>query len=137
MPIRQHVLRFGATLAGLEQGAGALRSVLDTQQVTADPRFKVELAFEEVVANIVKHGHPTDDVEVAIRFDDDEIVLTFEDDGVPFDPLARPDPILPSSIDEAEVGGLGLVLLKRMMTRIAYERTPRDRNLLTVALPAR
>ena len=137
MPTHQHVLRFCATIAGLEEAAGALRSVLDEQQVNADPRFKVELAFEEVVANIIKHGRPTEDVEVAIRFDDDEIVLTFEDDGVPFDPLSRPDPVAPSSIDEAVVGGLGLVLVKNMTTRLDYERTPRHRNLLTLALPAR
>ena len=60
--------------------------------MNADPRFKVELAFEEVAANIVRHGHPTEDVEVAIRFDDDEIVLTFEDDGAPFDPLRASGP---------------------------------------------
>ncbi len=132
-----HMLRFPATLSGLEQGAGALRELLDSRHVVGGPRYNVELTFEEVVANIVRHGGPTSDVEVAIRFDDDEILMTFEDDGVPFDPRTSLDPALPTSIDDAPVGGLGLVLLRSVVTRMVYERTPVQRNQLTLAISAR
>ncbi len=136
MPTIQHVLQFPATLDGLAQGAGALRDLLNVQQVDVTRRNNIEVVFEEVVANIVRHGAPRSDVGVAIAFGDDEIVMTFEDDGVPFDPRERPDPVAPTSIDDATVGGLGLVLLRKL-TRMAYERTPEERNLLTLAIPAR
>jgi serine/threonine-protein kinase RsbW len=136
MTTNPHLLRFPSTLDGLEHAAGALRDLLHARHVDDGPRYNVELVFEEVVANIVRHGSPTSDVEVAIRFDDEEIVMTFEDDGVPFDPLERPDPVAPTSIDDARVGGLGLVLLKKL-TRMGYQRTPTNRNLLTLVIPAR
>ena len=94
MPTTPHLLRFRATIAGLGEAAGALRDLLSMQHVDGDARYNVELAFEEVAANIIRHGHPAGDIAVAIRFDD-EIVLTFEDDGVPFDPRDQPAPVPP------------------------------------------
>ena len=99
------VLRFPGTCAGFEEAAGALRSLLDARMVGGTPRYHVELVFEELVTNIIRHGSPTGDVEVSIVFGQNEIVLTFEDDGVPFDPRERPAAALPASIDEAQVGG--------------------------------
>jgi anti-sigma regulatory factor (Ser/Thr protein kinase) len=132
-----HILRFPATLGGLEQSAAALRELLDARHVVGGPRYNAELAFEEVVANIVRHAAATSEIEVAIRFDVDEILMTFEDDGVPFDPRASLDPVPPASIDEAPVGGLGLMLLRQILTRMVYERTPLHRNLLTLGISAR
>jgi anti-sigma regulatory factor (Ser/Thr protein kinase) len=124
-------------LSGFEHAAIELRALLDDRQVKGDPRFKIELAFEEVVTNVVRHGRPTGDVEVTVRFGDDEIALTFEDDGPPFDPLGHPQPAMPASIDDMPLGGLGLVLLTKMYPRLSYERTGRERNLLTLAVPVR
>ena len=137
MRANEHRMRFPPTLAALADAAEDLRGWLAAEQVNGRSRYNVELAFEEVVANIVRHGAPTDDVEVAIRFDADEIVMTFEDDGIPFDPRGTSDPVMPASIEEAEVGGLGLVLLRTILSRIAYQRTPQQRNLLTLAIQAR
>jgi anti-sigma regulatory factor (Ser/Thr protein kinase) len=137
MPTSEHVLRFPGTLAGFQEAAGVLRGLLDTRRLHGDARYNVELAFEEIATNIIRHGSPTGDVELAIAFDDDETVLTFEDDGVPFDPCEQPDPAMPASIDEALVGGLGLVLVRKVSTRIAYERTPQCRNHLRLAISAR
>src|SRR5580698_3303107 len=96
----RHVLRFQATLAGFEHGNNALHRLLDEWQVAGQPRFNIELAFEEIAVNIVRHGLPSADVEVVVDFDDSEVVLTFEDDGVPFDPLQHADPEVPTSIDD-------------------------------------
>ena len=136
MSTRQSIFRFPPTLEGLEAAASKLRTVLGGE-VDDDARYNVELIFEEVASNIVRHGCSTGEIEAAVRFEDGEIVLTFEDDGIPFDPRERPDRALPSSLDEAPVGGLGLVLLRTIVTRMSYERTRRGRNLLTLAIPAR
>jgi anti-sigma regulatory factor (Ser/Thr protein kinase) len=137
MPASRHVLRFSGTFAGFEEAANALQRLLEGTQLRASTRFNVELAFEEIGSNIVRHGSPTGDVQVAIAFDDDEVVLTFEDDGAPFDPGSHPAPLKPSSLDDAPIGGLGVMLVKRFSTRMEYERTAHDRNRLTLAIAAR
>ena len=130
-------LRFPATVAGLGDAAARLRGLLDAQNIEGDVRYNVELVFEEIAANIMRHALPTGDVDLSIWFDPTEILLVFEDDGMPFDPRQHPDPVEPTSLDDAPLGGLGLVLVKRVVTRIDYERTAENHNRLTLALPLR
>jgi anti-sigma regulatory factor (Ser/Thr protein kinase) len=137
MPTNQHLLRFPSTSAGFEAAARDLRALLDTRPLGVEPRYHVELAFEEIATNIVRHGSSTEDIEVTIDFGEDEVVLTFEDNGVPFDPRELPEPVPPPSIDDAQSGGLGLVLVRKISKRLSYERTPQCRNNLTVAIPTR
>jgi serine/threonine-protein kinase RsbW len=131
---RRHVLHFPGTFAGFEQAASALQPLLEVEGLHGSPRFNVELAFEEIGTNIVRHGSPTGDVHVAIVFDADEVVLTFEDDGVPFDPSGHAEPRKPSSLDDAPIGGLGVMLVRKFSTRMNYERTAEHRNRLTLAI---
>lgn len=137
MEISQHAIRFPGTRAGFDQALTAVRRVLDEEGCSGPSRFDVELAFEEIAINIVDHGHPTDDVELTLAFQPSGIVLTFEDDGTHFDPTEHADPAIPDSIDDAEVGGLGLMLVKKMAHGLTYERTSGQRNRLTFEIPAR
>jgi len=129
-----HALRFLATQRGVEEAAASLRRFLDEMGLGAATRYNVELAFEEVAGNIMRHGSPASDVEFSIASDRREIVLTFDDDGVAFDPREQPEPPIPESIDDAVVGGLGLVLLRRIASRIDYTRTAHGRNHLSLAI---
>jgi serine/threonine-protein kinase RsbW len=132
----RYVLEFPATLAGFEEASRSLRRIIAARRLSETPRQNVELVFEEIATNIVRHGSPTGDIRAVVGFEKDQVVLLFEDDGVPFDPRNRPEPEMPSSLDDAVVGGLGLVLVKKLSSRLDYERTPQKRNRLTVAIPA-
>jgi serine/threonine-protein kinase RsbW len=132
----EQVLRFPPTLAGHADAAVSLRQLLDARQLADGVRYNVELAFEEITANIVRHGSPTGEVKVRVEFTEDEIVLTFEDDGVPFDPREQPTPHSATSLEDAPIGGLGLVLVRKISTRMDYERTADERNHLTLAIAA-
>ena len=133
----RHRIQFAATLPAFYAASATLRQLLDDRNVLGGPRSNVELAFEEVAVNVVKHGSPTGDIDLHVSFEPDQIVLTFEDDGIPFNPLLRADPTLPDSLDEAEIGGLGVLMVKQLSSRIEYERTPDQHNRLTLAIPAR
>lgn len=130
-------IRFSGTHAGFAQAFARLRGVLDAQELDAASRYSAELIFEEVVANIVKHGAPDGrelDVHVTLEPRADSIVLTFDDDGVQFDPRGRPDPLPAKSLAEAKIGGFGLMLVRRAASALDYRRTAEGRNQLTVML---
>ena len=129
-----HVLRFPGTTAGLDDAVKALRAILDARPLTPRRRHDVELVFEEVASNIVNYGKPTGDVEAAIGFGG-ETVLTFTDDGVSFDPRQQPPPPAAARRQDLRIGGLGLVIVRDICTRIDYVRTPDDRNRLTLHIP--
>jgi len=133
-----HVLRFAATRASFEQASADARAALEACGVHGSARYNAELVFEEVVTNVIRHGHaPEIEMSLACLPGADEIVLTFEDAGPPFDPLKQPAKPLPKSIEDATLGGLGLLLVRKASTCLHYERTPGEKNRLTVTIATR
>jgi anti-sigma regulatory factor (Ser/Thr protein kinase) len=128
-----HVLRFPGTTAGLDDAVTRLRALLDARSLHPRHRHDVELVFEEVASNIVNYGRPTRPVKSVVRFGD-ETTLTFEDDGVAFDPRTHPAPPAATRPTDLRIGGLGLVIVRDLCTRLDYVRTPRRRNRLTLAI---
>ena len=91
---------------------------------------KLEMAFEEAVVNIVNHSHATE-IELNVHSSKNkELCITLTDDGVPFDPTSS-ESDTSKAIDELQIGGLGLRLLKQMMDELHYQRT-NERNQLTM-----
>lgn len=89
------------------------REVLDAQ-----------ISTDEACSNIIAYAYPNHGgpIRVACESGDGWLVITVADDGVPFDPLAIPEPDLTSSLDEHTVGGLGIHLIRSLMDKVAYER---------------
>ncbi len=139
MPPAEYVLSVAGDMAGFERGAAAVRTALDGWSVKGRARYWVELVFEELVTNIVRYAYTDDrahEIGVRLTCGDGRIVLAIEDDGRPFDPLKRPEPNRPASIEEATIGGLGIPLIRKAATGLRYERTADGKNRLTVTLPA-
>ena len=112
----------------------AVLEFLAPSQPSAKALFQVELVLEESLMNIVWHAFDDDQTHpIALHLADtgDAVEMRFEDDGKPFDPTAARAPVLPSSLDEATPGGLGLVLVRKFARSIAYTRTA-GRNCLAI-----
>ena len=134
MAAREAVVRLPATISGLSEAGEALRGFLDTIKLDPSRRYQLELTFDEIAGNIVRHGQPVSSVELLIAIDDAQAVMTFDDDGVAFDP--RTHETRPTG-EQPQIGGLGLVLVKTYASRIEYERTRQHHNRLTLAIPLR
>lgn len=74
----------------------------------------------------------TVDVEVAVDAARGVVAVRLTDKGAPFDPFAREARPPASSIEDASIGGLGIVLVKSLMDECLYRREG-DRNVVTVA----
>ena len=68
-----------------------------------------------------------------IAIGDRDITLSFRDDGAPFDPLAHPSPDLEADLEDRDIGGLGVHLVRTLADEITYVREARH-NLLRVVL---
>jgi anti-sigma regulatory factor (Ser/Thr protein kinase) len=93
------------------------------------------LSLEEAVTNVINHGYKdgqphTFTVGLSVSTDD-RVTATITDDAVAYDPLARPPVDTSAPIEEREIGGLGVHLVKKLMDTCHYER--RDgKNILTL-----
>jgi anti-sigma regulatory factor (Ser/Thr protein kinase) len=89
-------------------------------------RCAVNLALEEVVTNVITHGYRGEEgrpilIEVAVPAE--ELVASVEDQGPPFDPLLAPEPDVSLPPDQRSHGGVGLLLVRKLMDRLEYTRT--------------
>jgi serine/threonine-protein kinase RsbW len=117
----------------------AVKRYLEPLGPSEQALFRLELVQEECLMNIIWHAFDSDDehsVEANVHVIGNDIVLRFEDSGRPFDPTQVSDPKLPVSLADAVPGGLGLMLVRKFASRVAYQRVD-ERNRLTVTLPLR
>ena len=84
-----------------------------------DLKFKIRLCVEEVEENILGYSGTTW-IEVWTEYEGEMLAIGFRDGGVEFDPLARPDPDINASLEDRQIGGLGIFLCKQMMTSLDY-----------------
>lgn len=95
----------------------------------------ITLALEEVFVNVAHYAYPdsTGEVSLAIDFDIESRTMTFimTDSGIPFDPLAKPDPDITLSAEERQIGGLGIFMMKMTMDDVNYAYTD-GKNVLTM-----
>jgi len=95
---------------------------------------EINICLDELFTNIVLYGFE-DDLEHIIRFrinlNDNALILNIEDNGMPFNPLIKKDSDLPADINKANIGGLGIHIVKKLMDDIWYERK-RGKNRLTL-----
>ena len=99
--------------------------------------FKATLAVEELMLNIVAHGHDAGDreIEVTLKSEPERVTIDIVDDGRPFDLLQdAPAPDLTASLEERAVGGLGLHLVRSMMDEMLYKRERGKNHVALVAL---
>lgn len=83
-----------------------------------------QLALEEVVHNVIVHGHREQEQEtVVVRLTllSDELLLEVEDTAPPFNPLEHADPDLDLPPEDRQIGGLGIFLVRRIMDRVEYQ----------------
>jgi len=96
--------------------------------------FAITLAIEELFTNIVSYGFKDDHehtIDVTFNQEDGTLVIRIEDDGVPFNPEKAKGPDVNCALDECRIGGLGILLAKKMMDEFDYERR-RNRNIITM-----
>lgn len=95
---------------------------------------EVELAVEEIVANICRHGYAGEpgQVELVCRhIDGDQLEFEFIDQGCPFDMLTMAESAIAPDIDQREPGGVGVRVLRALIDAATYRRDG-DRNVLCV-----
>lgn len=127
-------IQLTAETANLNKVIGFVTEQLESSGCPMKVLMQIELAVEEIFVNIANYAYGTNIGNVAVSVDisdEKQAVITFEDSGVPYDPLAKSDPDLSLSVNERQIGGLGIFMAKKSMDKMHYEY--RDgKNILTL-----
>ena len=100
-----------------------LEELSDKNRLSARTRFALDLVLNEALINVINHGYDDNlEHQISININDfpDELTVEIVDDGRPFNPLQKETPELPTSLEEASIGGRGIILLKNYCTEMNY-----------------
>ena len=110
-------------------------NILDESGCSPKAKMQLDIAVEELFVNIAHYAYSPEvgnaTVRVETRAEPLQVIITFIDHGVPYDPLAKPDPDVTLSAEDRPIGGLGIYLVKKSMDLVRY--TYQDgKNILSI-----
>ena len=98
-------------------------------------QMAIDVAVDELFANIAHYAYNPETgyatVKVEVVEDPLSVEITFVDNGKPYDPLAKADPDTTQSIEDREIGGMGILIVKKSMDAVDYEYKD-GKNILTI-----
>ena len=97
---------------------GELYTLNDFVEQNYKEDMLVKLVVEEIFVNIVNYSN-ADYIIVNIEYYDD-LIIEFIDNGIEFDPTSQKAPKKPNDIEEAQVGGVGILLAKSYADELIY-----------------
>jgi anti-sigma regulatory factor (Ser/Thr protein kinase) len=125
-------LTFRVDSGAMRQVRGFVSEFVAQHGIAAVEQSRILIVLEELVTNLDKYGYQNrtkGNAEVALQLDDARLTIEFADDGDPFDPLTVPLPNLEAPIEERDVGGLGIQILRALADEARYHRVD-ERNVL-------
>ncbi|MBR6230051.1 MAG: ATP-binding protein [Eubacterium sp.] len=128
-------LHIAAKVENLDQVLAFLEEYLDQQGCSMRTHMQLAVAVEEIYVNIAHYAYVDNegegDADIRLHMDGRTLEITFIDSGIPYDPLAKPDPDVTLPVEERQIGGLGIFMVKKSMDDVKYERKD-GQNILTL-----
>jgi serine/threonine-protein kinase RsbW len=115
--------------------APAVDTFADANTLSARSKMALNLVLEELVTNVFMHGAGPEGATVTVKAAtvDARVEGEVRDDGRPFDPLSRETPEIDLALEDREIGGLGIHMVRTMASELRYARQGGE-NVMRFAL---
>jgi sigma-B regulation protein RsbU (phosphoserine phosphatase) len=114
---------------------GQFNEFAEQHAVPAAVRRSANLVFDELLNNIISYAYYDDrehTIDIRIELARGRLAITITDDGKPFNPFGAKPPNMTLSIEERQVGGLGIHLVRSMMDEVSYNRRTNENEVILV-----
>ncbi len=128
-------LTVSAVVENLDKVTDFVNVQLDAMGCPMKIQMKIAIVIDEVFSNIVKYAYSEGNGEATVLVEAMEnpsgVSMTFVDKGSYYDPLQKEDPDITLEINERQIGGLGILMVKKLMDDVRYEYKD-GQNRLTI-----
>ena len=111
-----------------------MKAITDKLGIEKSLARQLRLAVEEAVVNVINYAYPMNtkgDVIVKVMVSDHVLHFQIIDSGMPFDPTKKERTDTTVAVEDRQIGGLGILLVRELMDSINYERID-GKNILTL-----
>ncbi|MBC7390169.1 MAG: ATP-binding protein [Opitutaceae bacterium] len=101
-----------------------VRTTLSQKGISDQDSYLTVLAIDEICANLMIHSNCCDNdkqINLNLNFLEDQLQITITDYGISFNYDNHVDSVVEDLIADKKKGGLGLLLVKRIMDSVSYE----------------
>jgi anti-sigma regulatory factor (Ser/Thr protein kinase) len=105
-----------------------LEGIAERESWPAKTAFGLTLSLDEALANVVSYafdpppGDARPAIALACRSDGSRVELELRDNGRAYDPTGNPPGALVTNLDDAEIGGHGVRLMRHYLHDLVYKR---------------
>ncbi len=97
-------------------------------------RRSMKLVFDDLLNNVMSYAYEDEadhEIQVHVELSSDRLAVRISDDGRPFNPFGRTAPDTALTLEQREIGGLGIHLVQNLMDEASYTRRT-DRNVVVL-----
>lgn len=128
-------LKLPATVENWDKVYEFIEETLDDFGCQQKEKMKLLIASEEIYVNIANYAYQDiiGEAEIVLTCDEQakSVMITFIDSGVPYNPLEKEDADVTLSAEERQIGGLGILMVKKSMDDVKY-RYSNGFNMLSI-----
>ena len=127
------IMEFKANTEELDNVIIYLDNYLNKYNLSKKLIQKMELVIEELFVNICNYAYKDGNgyFKMTLSYIGDNLKIILEDEGVEFNPLDARKPDTSLSAEDRNIGGLGILLVKKNMDNIEYSRKD-NKNILVL-----
>ena len=135
---QRHSLTLPSGRAASGEASAWARALAEAAGLPEDRVYGLDLCVVEIVSNVVDHAYRggPGEIRVELAVSASGATVTIIDHGPAFDPLSVAAPVVAASLEDAEVGGLGIQMVRSTATGCRYEWRE-GRNVFTAWYGAR
>lgn len=123
--------KFDRELSALDNIFGFIAEFIKTSKVDDAIGFSINLAVEELFTNMVKYNpESVNEISISLNKDMNKLIITLIDFDVElFDVTKTKEVNTTQSLQDRQIGGLGIHLAKKMVDEISYEYLNRQSKI--------
>jgi len=106
---------------------------MQNRNILEQKRFNMIMACEEIFSNIALYASAVNEIEILTNIEDGYYTVVFKDDGKKYNPLTRENPNIDIPLEERDVGGLGIFIVKKVADIFKYTYKNK-KNILTIGI---
>ena len=118
-------LRLVNELGEIDRCLTALEEICKRFELPPDVQNNFSVVLDDLLNNVISYAYDDEDehiIDVVLSTDGERFIVSVTDEGVEFDPFARKEPEVNTSLEEREIGGLGIHLIRNLMDDYSYRR---------------
>lgn len=97
--------------------------------------FQMQLVLEELASNVIRHGFGEEghEFEISVSSEPETVTIEVVDAAPAYNPITdTPEPDLDATLEDRQIGGLGVFLVRDVADEMSYRREDGKNRLVIV-----